>query len=134
MRPNHCDKVLCPGVTTQPPRQVVIGGKSKYLINGHTAQNEKVYNLFRTVQLNVKNPHFLIMQGRISKVLNMKPLEILGMIEESAGTKMYEDKRTQAQKTLEKKDKKCEEITQVCTLLGSFNCSAPDWEDSTYSR
>jgi|TARA_B100001142_G_scaffold311779_1_gene346494 chromosome segregation ATPase len=37
------------------------------------------------VQLNVNNPHFLIMQGRITKVLNMKPPEILGMLEEAAG-------------------------------------------------
>jgi structural maintenance of chromosome 2 len=36
-----------------------------------------VQNLFHSVQLNVNNPHFLIMQGRITKVLNMKPPEIL---------------------------------------------------------
>jgi hypothetical protein len=35
----------------------------------------------------VNNPHFLIMQGRITKVLNMKPPEILAMIEEAAGTR-----------------------------------------------
>ena len=40
------------------------------------------------MQLNVNNPHFLIMQGRITKVLNMKPPEILGLLEEAAGTKM----------------------------------------------
>eukprot|EP01127_Copromyxa_protea_P022455 TRINITY_DN8057_c0_g1_i1.p1 TRINITY_DN8057_c0_g1~~TRINITY_DN8057_c0_g1_i1.p1 ORF type:complete len:1206 (-),score=371.97 TRINITY_DN8057_c0_g1_i1:59-3559(-) len=94
-------------------RQVTIGGTSKYLINGHNAQMERVYNLFRSVQLNVKNPHFLIMQGHISKVLNMKPKEILGLIEEAAGTKLYEDKRAHAQKILDKKDKKCEEIKQI---------------------
>jgi structural maintenance of chromosome 2 len=41
-----------------------------------------VQNLFHSVQLNVNNPHFLIMQGRITKVLNMKPAEILSMLEE----------------------------------------------------
>ena len=30
-------------------------------------------------------------QGRITKVLNMKPPEILGMIEEAAGTRMVSD-------------------------------------------
>ena len=29
----------------------------------------RVQNLFHSVQLNVNNPHFLIMQGRITKVL-----------------------------------------------------------------
>jgi hypothetical protein len=66
---------------------VVIGGKNKYLINGSNVQNSRVSDLFRSVQLNVNNPHFLIMQGRITKVLNMKPPEILAMIEEAAGTR-----------------------------------------------
>jgi hypothetical protein len=37
-----------------------------------------------------------IMQGRITKVLNMKPQEILGLIEEAAGTRMFELKKQQA--------------------------------------
>lgn len=44
--------------------QVVIGGRNKYLINGHTVQATAVQNLFHSVQLNVNNPHFLIMQVR----------------------------------------------------------------------
>ncbi|KAF0691055.1 Aste57867_17667 [Aphanomyces stellatus] len=94
-------------------RQVVIGGKNKYLINGHTAQVNQVQNLFHSVQLNVNNPHFLIMQGRITKVLNMKPPEILGMIEEAAGTRMYENKKQAALKTMSKKEKKVFEINKI---------------------
>ncbi len=96
-------------------RQVVIGGRNKYLINGVTAQTNRVQNLFHSVQLNVNNPHFLIMQGRITKVLNMKPPEILGMIEEAAGTRMYEMKKVGAQKTIEKKQSKVDEINKILT-------------------
>lgn len=94
-------------------RQVVIGGRNKYLINGKNAPLNRVQNLFLSVQLNVNNPHFLIMQGRITKVLNMKPPEILSMIEEAAGTRMYEMKKVSAQNTIMKKDKKLEEIGRV---------------------
>ncbi|XP_077981159.1 structural maintenance of chromosomes protein 2-like [Glandiceps talaboti] len=94
-------------------RQVVIGGRNKYLINGSNAQNTRVQDLFRSVQLNINNPHFLIMQGRITKVLNMKPPEILAMIEEAAGTSMYEQKKASAQKTIEKKDHKFKEINNI---------------------
>lgn len=94
-------------------RQVVIGGRNKYMINGTTVQNSRVQDFFRSVQLNVNNPHFLIMQGRITKVLNMKPPEILAMIEEAAGTRMYESKKQQAQKTIEKKDAKLKEINDI---------------------
>ncbi|EDQ90224.1 uncharacterized protein MONBRDRAFT_18617 [Monosiga brevicollis MX1] len=94
-------------------RQIIIGGRNKYFINGHNAQPQRVQNLFHSVQLNVNNPHFLIMQGRITKVLNMKPPEILSMIEEAAGTRMYETKKQAAYKTMAKKDKKFEHINQL---------------------
>eukprot|EP00049_Salpingoeca_infusionum_P003732 m.70226 g.70226 ORF g.70226 m.70226 type:complete len:1213 (+) comp12252_c0_seq3:40-3678(+) len=94
-------------------RQIAIGGKNKYMINGHTAQQSRVANFFQSVQLNVNNPHFLIMQGRITKVLNMKPVEILSMIEEAAGTRMFETKKATALKTMAKKHKKLEEIDTV---------------------
>nr|XP_033782247.1 LOW QUALITY PROTEIN: structural maintenance of chromosomes protein 2 [Geotrypetes seraphini] len=94
-------------------RQVVIGGRNKYLINGVNANNIRVQDLFCSVGLNVNNPHFLIMQGRITKVLNMKPPEILAMIEEAAGTRMYECKKLAAQKTIEKKEAKLKEIQMI---------------------
>ncbi|XP_058110794.1 structural maintenance of chromosomes protein 2-1-like isoform X2 [Magnolia sinica] len=94
-------------------RQIVVGGRNKYLINGHLAQPSRVQTLFHSVQLNVNNPHFLIMQGRITKVLNMKPPEILSMLEEAAGTRMYETKKEAALKTLEKKQSKVDEIDKL---------------------
>ncbi len=94
-------------------RQIVLGGTSKYLINGHRAQQQTVQNLFQSVQLNINNPNFLIMQGRITKVLNMKAVEILAMIEEAAGTRMFEDRRDKAFKTMAKKEMKVQEITEL---------------------
>ena len=91
----------------------MLGGTSKYLINGHRAQQHTVQNLFQSVQLNINNPNFLIMQGRITKVLNMKPVEILAMIEEAAGTRMFEDRRDKAFKTMAKKEMKVQEITEL---------------------
>ena len=94
-------------------RQIVLGGTSKYLINGHRAQQQTIQNLFQSVQLNINNPNFLIMQGRITKVLNMKAVEILAMIEEAAGTRMFEDRRDKAFKTMAKKEMKVQEITEL---------------------
>lgn len=95
-------------------RQVIIGGKNKYMINGSNVQNKRVQDLFCSVQLNVNNPHFLIMQGRITKVLNMKPVETLSMLEEAAGTKMYEKKKQASLIIIEKKDSKLKEMNDVC--------------------
>ncbi|KAK9329911.1 RecF/RecN/SMC [Lipomyces starkeyi] len=101
----------CPQISVT--RQIVLGGTSKYLINGHRAQQQTVQNLFQSIQLNINNPNFMIMQGRITKVLNMKPMEILAMIEEASGTRMFEERRDKALKTMAKKDKKFEEINEL---------------------
>ncbi|KAJ4337474.1 Structural maintenance of chromosomes protein 2 [Didymella glomerata] len=94
-------------------RTIVLGGASKYLVNGSRAQQNTVQNLFQSVQLNINNPNFLIMQGRVTKVLNMKPVEILAMLEEAAGTRMFEDRRDKAYKTMTKKEGKVQEIAEL---------------------
>lgn len=87
--------------------------KSKYYINGSTATAEKVKSLFCSVKLNVNNPHFLIMQGRVTKVINMKPMEILGLIEEAAGISLYQNKKEQTMQLIKKKDNKLQEINKI---------------------
>ena len=54
-----------------------------------------------------------IMQGRIIKVLNMKPIETSGMIAEAAGTKYYENREKEVVKLIQKKDIKLVEIDRV---------------------
>ena len=93
--------------------QIVVGGRNKYFVNGANKNQQDVANLFQSVQLNVNNPHFLIMQGKITKVLNMKPQEILAMIEEAAGTRMFEDHKDKAIKTMEKKEAKLKDISEL---------------------
>ncbi|KAI4930975.1 uncharacterized protein J4E92_004809 [Alternaria infectoria] len=94
-------------------RQIVLGGASKYLINGHRAQQQSIQNLFQSVQLNINNPNFMIAQGKVMQVLNMKAKEILAMLEEAAGTRMFEDRRDKAYKTMAKKEMKVQEITEL---------------------
>ena len=55
----------------------------------------------------------MIMQGRVTKVINMKPIELLGLVEEAAGTSLYQQKREQAQNHLKKKELKVQEINSI---------------------
>ncbi|KAI5952867.1 SMC2 [Candida jiufengensis] len=100
--------------TISVTRQIILGGTSKYLINGHKAQQTTVLSLFQSVQLNINNPNFLIMQGKITKVLNMRATEILSLIEEAAGTRTFEEKKIKAKRIMVKKDQK---LAEIKTLL-----------------
>lgn len=124
-------------VTDGDQTQISLNGTSKYLICGHRSTQSAVQNLFQSVQLNINNPNFLIMQGewtrmnritiigtdeisiqpgKITKVLNMRPAEILSMIEEAAGTSMFEEKKEKAVKTMARKEKRLDEIQEVSAL------------------
>uniref|UniRef100_A0A0K0DTY4 Structural maintenance of chromosomes protein n=1 Tax=Strongyloides stercoralis TaxID=6248 RepID=A0A0K0DTY4_STRER len=94
-------------------RTAVVNGRPSISINGHTCTMVKVHDMFRSVGLNINNPHFLIMQGRIAKVLNMKPKELLGMVEEAAGTTLYELKKEHANKQLAEKMVKIQAIEEA---------------------
>ena len=115
---DNSDRATSPvGFENQPQitvtRQIAVGNVSKYLLNGHKSTLQALQNLFQSVQLNINNPNFLIMQGKITKVLNMKPAEILGMVEEAAGTRMFEERKDKAKKTMGKKEKRVQEITSL---------------------
>jgi structural maintenance of chromosome 2 len=48
--------------------KIAMPNVTKYLVNGHKSQQQLVHRLFQSVQLNINNPNFLIMQGKITKV------------------------------------------------------------------
>ena len=61
----------------------------------------------------MNNPQFLIMQGKVAKVVDMKPAEVLSMLEEAAGTQVYQTKREKTLKELEKCEAKMSKIDDM---------------------
>ncbi|KIL59347.1 hypothetical protein M378DRAFT_27043 [Amanita muscaria Koide BX008] len=74
----------------------------------------------RSTQLN--NPNFLIMQGRsrgkhsrfvVLVVSATFRYEVLGLVEEAAATRMFEERTDKAKKTMSKKEIRVQEITSI---------------------
>lgn len=98
------------------------GGRNKYLINGLNAQLQHVQNLFHSIGLFVDSPHFIVMQGRIVRIRNMKPMEMLGMIEEAAGTKMFEARKQSTIQAI----KECKPVAMVAKAAAdALEAAAP---------
>ena len=49
----------------------------------------------------------------LAQVLNMKAVEILGMVEEAAGTRTFEERKASARKTMEKKQKDIDNLNEI---------------------
>eukprot|EP00921_Rhytidocystis_pertsovi_P010332 GHVQ01016645.1.p1 GENE.GHVQ01016645.1~~GHVQ01016645.1.p1 ORF type:complete len:688 (+),score=102.55 GHVQ01016645.1:128-2191(+) len=91
-------------------RQYAMGGRQKYLINNRNSRVSQVAEFLHSLRLNVNNPQFLIMQGRVTKVTKMQPTEILGLLEEAAETRLCGLENSEALKTVEKKDNQINRI------------------------
>lgn len=55
----------------------------------------------------------LALAAFVVQVCNMKPVEIMSLLEEASGTRMYEKKKEKAMATMDKKDQKLQEIEVV---------------------
>jgi structural maintenance of chromosome 2 len=101
-------------------RMIAKGGAGKYLIDGSKATVQRVHNLFHSVQLNVNNPTFLIQQGRIKEVAEQNtPKKTLAMLEEAAGTRMFDDKKDKAIADMRKQEGKLTETEAMLEKVHS---------------
>ncbi|EOB14531.1 Structural maintenance of chromosomes protein 2 [Nosema bombycis CQ1] len=80
-------------------------GKSKFSINNHICTSSTISKFSSSIGIHSeKNSPFIVMQGHITKVLNMKSKEIGTLIEETAGTRSYTKEKEKALQVLEKKE------------------------------
>lgn len=61
----------------------------------------------------------MIMQGKITKVVNMKPKELLHMIEETVGATLYQAKREKAENELRVKEQTVASVENVSESTSS---------------
>eukprot|EP00758_Cryptobia_borreli_P019352 Tbor_TRINITY_DN8368_c0_g1::TRINITY_DN8368_c0_g1_i1::g.21098::m.21098/K06674/SMC2; structural maintenance of chromosome 2 len=93
-------------------RQVQVGGKQKFFLNDRVSDQTKVKNFFQNALLNVDNAHFMVLQGTVHKMIGMKSHEILGLLEEASGTRVFDTRRRTAENLLRSKEKRVEAINE----------------------
>ncbi|GET85771.1 structural maintenance of chromosome, putative [Leishmania tarentolae] len=103
-------------------RQIKLGGRQQFFFNNTVSLQSKVKRFFESISLNVDNPHFMILQGTVHKLIGMRSQDILSLIEEAVGTKAFDHRRRTAETLIRNKERKMEEIdtnieTQIRPLL-----------------
>ena len=87
-------------------------GKSKFMLNNHSCSMNTIHKLCSNMGINSEKGEFffIIMQGHITKILNMKSKEIGNLIEETSGTRSFIKEKEKAITALEKKELKLIEV------------------------
>lgn len=89
-------------------RKVNKNGVSIYKLNGRTVNRRKIIDILSNARIH-PDGHNIIMQGDVTNLIEMTPLQRRGIIDEISGIAEFEDKKEKAEKELEKVDKKLNE-------------------------
>lgn len=81
-------------------RRVSRSGVSLYKINGHTESRTKVVELLTSLNISPEG-YNIIMQGDVTKIIEMNAQERRGIIDEISGIAEFEDKKEKATRELE---------------------------------
>lgn len=95
-------------------RKVNRKGVSIYKIQGKTTTREKVLELLSAARIH-PDGHNIILQGDVTNIIEMNPIERRYIIDEISGIAEYNDKRDKSQKDLEAVDQKLKEAEIIIT-------------------
>lgn len=83
--------------------------KDEYSLDRKSATKTDVMNLLESAGFSRSNPYYIVPQGRVTALTNMKDAERLTLLKEVAGTQVYEARRAESlrimQETTNKRDK-----------------------------
>lgn len=85
---------------------------NEYLINGSQVRLKDVVELLASAHIG-SSGHHIISQGEADRILNSSPKERKNMIEDALGLKMYQYKKVESQKKLQKTKENIEKVESL---------------------
>jgi chromosome segregation protein len=89
-------------------REVYRDGSNQYFINGSQVRLKDVFELLAAVHIG-SSGHHMISQGEADRILNANPKERREMLEDALGLKVYQYKRAESERRLEKTEENMKE-------------------------
>ncbi|EJT97043.1 RecF/RecN/SMC protein [Dacryopinax primogenitus] len=91
--------------------------KDEYSLDRKSASKADVMNLLESAGFSKSNPYYIVPQGRITSLTNAKDSERLNLLKEVAGTKVYEQRRTESLRLMEETDTKRSKISELLEFI-----------------
>lgn len=91
--------------------------KDEYSLDRKNATKTDVMNLLESAGFSRSNPYYIVPQGRVTTLTNMKDAERLTLLKEVAGTQVYEARRTESLKIMTETDNKRKKIDETLDYI-----------------
>ena len=91
--------------------------KDEYSLDRKNATKSDVMNLLESAGFSRSNPYYIVPQGRVTALTNMKDTERLTLLKEVAGTQVYEARRAESLKIMAETDNKRSKIDELLNYI-----------------
>ncbi|KAL3463927.1 RecF/RecN/SMC [Aspergillus heterothallicus] len=91
--------------------------KDEYTLDRKNATKSDVMNLLESAGFSRSNPYYIVPQGRVTALTNMKDSERLNLLKEVAGTQVYEARRAESLKIMHETNNKREKIDELLEFI-----------------
>ncbi|KAH7885116.1 RecF/RecN/SMC [Phlebopus sp. FC_14] len=93
--------------------------KDEYSLDKKSASKADIMNLLESAGFSKSNPYYIVPQGRITALTNAKDHERLALLKEVAGTKVYEQRRSESLRIMAETDAKRAKINELLDYIES---------------
>lgn len=91
--------------------------KDEYTLDRKNATKSDVMNLLESAGFSRSNPYYIVPQGRVTTLTNMKDPERLVLLKEVAGTQVYEARRAESLKIMTETNNKRSKIDELLDYI-----------------
>ncbi|EAS34253.3 chromosome segregation protein sudA [Coccidioides immitis RS] len=91
--------------------------KDEYTLDRKNATKADVMNLLESAGFSRSNPYYIVPQGRVTTLTNMKDSERLVLLKEVAGTQVYEARRAESLKIMNETNNKIAKIDELLDYI-----------------
>ncbi|GAA5964873.1 hypothetical protein JCM3765_005807 [Sporobolomyces pararoseus] len=91
--------------------------KDEYQMDKKTSSKGEVMSMLESAGFSRSNPYYIVPQGRINHLTNQKDFDRLLLLKEVAGTKVYEERRSESTKIMQETNLKREKIRDLLNFI-----------------
>eukprot|EP00171_Calliarthron_tuberculosum_P001146 IDg1146t1 len=100
-------------------RRMVGLKKDEYVLDRKNVTRTEVFNLLESAGFSRSNPYYIVQQGKVASLCAMTDRHRLELLQEVAGTRVYDERRLESLKIMEETDAKREKIAEVVAYIES---------------
>ena len=87
--------------------------KDEFFLQRRRATKSEIQSLLESAGFSKSNPYFIVQQGKVQDLCTMSDAERLSLLQEVAGTNLYDEKKAESVRKMQENEASIEKITEI---------------------